>query len=135
MSKRASEIIIRNTFKPHERTNMNKPFALRDRVSLRRTKQGGKNNNIKTYVRPNARLFYIAASCISEMAVLMSCWKENEYSDAHCSNELQIFNKCVAEAAAERREIAQAEKHGTSVGTQMTSKQVTNILKKYPQPR
>ncbi|XP_071829633.1 small ribosomal subunit protein mS37-like [Apostichopus japonicus] len=116
MSKRASEIIIRNTFKPHERTNMNKPFALRDRVSLRRTKQG-------------------AASCISEMAVLMSCWKENEYSDAHCSNELQIFNKCVAEAAAERREIAQAEKHGTSVGTQMTSKQVTNILKKYPQPR
>ncbi|KAJ8022779.1 Coiled-coil-helix-coiled-coil-helix domain-containing protein 1 [Holothuria leucospilota] len=115
MAKRASEIVIRNTFKPEKYTNMNKPFKLRDRVSLRRTKQG-------------------AASCISEMAVLMSCWKENDYSDKKCSKELETFNKCVAAAAAERKAAVKAMKEETSHGSQMTSKQVTRMLQKYPQP-
>ncbi|MEE6488466.1 hypothetical protein FKM82_015235 [Ascaphus truei] len=35
------------------------------------------------------------ASCITEMSLMMGCWKQNTFSDTACSKEIQIFFDCV----------------------------------------
>lgn len=41
---------------------------------------------------------FSAATCITEMAVLMSCWKQHDFTDADCSDEINLFNKCLADS-------------------------------------
>ncbi|NWX41055.1 CHCH1 protein, partial [Steatornis caripensis] len=38
------------------------------------------------------------ATCITEMSVMMACWKQNDFNDAACANEIQMFYDCVAKA-------------------------------------
>ncbi|XP_072165364.1 small ribosomal subunit protein mS37-like [Diadema setosum] len=114
MSKRLKEIIMRNHYKPTEYINMSKPLALRDKVSLKRTRAE-------------------AATCITEMAVLMSCWKQHDFNDSDCSEEINLFNKCIAEAEATRRQLTQAGKTGSN--QRLTSKQLNELLWKYPLPK
>ncbi|XP_054774146.1 small ribosomal subunit protein mS37-like [Lytechinus pictus] len=114
MSKRLKEIILRNHYKPTEYINMSKPLALRDRVSLKKAKPE-------------------AATCITEMAVLMSCWKQHEFSDADCSEEISLFNKCLADAELLKREATQAGKTGSA--KRLSSKQINELLWKYPLPK
>ncbi|XP_010141380.1 PREDICTED: coiled-coil-helix-coiled-coil-helix domain-containing protein 1, partial [Buceros rhinoceros silvestris] len=38
------------------------------------------------------------ATCITEMSVMMACWKQNDFSDAACAEEIRMFYDCVAKA-------------------------------------
>lgn len=42
--------------------------------------------------------FSTEASCITEMSVLMACWKQNNFVDTLCSNEINSFYMCVEKA-------------------------------------
>lgn len=35
------------------------------------------------------------ASCITEMALLMACWKQNNFVDSLCFSEMKSFYTCV----------------------------------------
>lgn len=39
--------------------------------------------------------FSSEATCITEMSVMMACWKQNNFADGRCSNETKSFYKCV----------------------------------------
>ncbi|KAL4641170.1 coiled-coil-helix-coiled-coil-helix domain-containing protein 1 [Arapaima gigas] len=88
----------------------NKPLALKDEVANRKMKKG-------------------EATCITEMSLLMACWKENEFSDAVCSSEIQAFFKCTEKAEAARK----AQK-GTAVGQKgiLYPKEANSLLRRYP---
>ncbi|KAM9847623.1 small ribosomal subunit protein mS37 [Aulostomus maculatus] len=66
--------------------------------------------------------------CITELSVMMACWKENNFEDALCSNEIKSFYSCV--------EIARAAMKNKSTLTSrqghVASKQAITLLKKYP---
>ncbi|KAL4666391.1 hypothetical protein H8958_017870 [Nasalis larvatus] len=57
----------------------NKPLILANRVGERRREKG-------------------EATCITEMAVMMACWKQNEFRDDACRKEIQGFLDCAARA-------------------------------------
>ncbi|NWV02491.1 CHCH1 protein, partial [Ptilonorhynchus violaceus] len=38
------------------------------------------------------------ATCITEMSVMMACWKQNDFSDTACAEEIRMFYDCVAKA-------------------------------------
>lgn len=57
----------------------NRALVLKDAVANRKPKKG-------------------EASCITEMSVLMACWKQNNFVDSLCSNEINSFYMCVEKA-------------------------------------
>ncbi|XP_010348796.1 small ribosomal subunit protein mS37 isoform X2 [Saimiri boliviensis] len=57
----------------------NKPLILANRVGERRREKG-------------------EATCITEMSVMMACWKQNEFRDDACRKEIQGFLDCAARA-------------------------------------
>ncbi|XP_038061358.1 coiled-coil-helix-coiled-coil-helix domain-containing protein 1-like [Patiria miniata] len=115
MSKRMNEIILRNHYWPNKFEHRQREFKLNNKVALRKNRPG-------------------AAECISEMSVLMACWKKHDYNDADCIEEIKVFQKCCTEAQKVKRDAKIAEKSGKIAG-KMTGKQVTNLLQQYPQPR
>lgn len=38
------------------------------------------------------------ASCVTEMALVMACWKQNDFNTKLCSNELTVFYRCIEKA-------------------------------------
>ncbi|EOB04110.1 Coiled-coil-helix-coiled-coil-helix domain-containing protein 1 [Anas platyrhynchos] len=38
------------------------------------------------------------ATCITEMSIMMACWKQNDFNDTACAKEIQMFYDCVARA-------------------------------------
>ncbi|NXA39892.1 CHCH1 protein, partial [Eudromia elegans] len=38
------------------------------------------------------------ATCITEMSVMMACWKQNDFSSSACAEEIRAFHDCVAKA-------------------------------------
>lgn len=38
------------------------------------------------------------ASCVTEMALLMACWKQNDFNTKLCSSEFSVFYRCVEKA-------------------------------------
>ena len=40
------------------------------------------------------------ATCLNEMANLMTCWKEHEFKDTACAQEIKAFIACTAQVAA-----------------------------------
>ncbi|XP_041032318.1 coiled-coil-helix-coiled-coil-helix domain-containing protein 1 [Carcharodon carcharias] len=89
----------------------NKPLVLADRVANRKSRLG-------------------EATCITEMSVMMACWKQNEFSERPCTKEIQAFYTCTAKAEAERKARANLDKVGQT-GT-LTPKQATKLLQRYP---
>ncbi|KAM3913823.1 small ribosomal subunit protein mS37 [Leptodactylus fuscus] len=86
-----------------------RPLALADTVANRRYKVG-------------------EATCISEMSVLMACWKENAFSDSACSNAVKVFYDCVArEQKARKLGLKEDKPDGW-----MPPQQVNKLLRKYP---
>ncbi|XP_031597959.1 coiled-coil-helix-coiled-coil-helix domain-containing protein 1 isoform X2 [Oreochromis aureus] len=69
----------------------NRALVLKDAVANRKPKKG-------------------EASCITEMSVLMACWKQNNFVDSLCSNEINSFYMCVEKAQIQTEGIKQA--HG-----------------------
>ncbi|XP_048195020.1 coiled-coil-helix-coiled-coil-helix domain-containing protein 1 isoform X2 [Perognathus longimembris pacificus] len=57
----------------------NKPLILANRVGERRREKG-------------------EATCITEMSVMMACWKKNEFRDEACGKEIQDFLDCASRA-------------------------------------
>ncbi|XP_064519904.1 small ribosomal subunit protein mS37 [Pseudopipra pipra] len=90
-----------------------RPLALADKVANRR-EQGGE------------------ATCITEMSVMMACWKQNDFNDAACAEEIRVFYDCVAKAEKQRRN--QNEDAVSSRGNLPSSK-VNKLLRRFPQIR
>lgn len=88
----------------------NRALVLKDAVANRKPKKG-------------------EASCITEMSVLMACWKQNNFVDSLCSNEINSFYMCVEKAQADVK-----NKAGQSniQGGRLPPKQATGLLKRYP---
>lgn len=42
------------------------------------------------------------ATCITEMSVLMACWKQNNFADSLCFTEMKSFYTCVDKAQVRR---------------------------------
>ncbi|XP_063819752.1 small ribosomal subunit protein mS37 [Pseudophryne corroboree] len=87
----------------------NRPLVLADKVSNRSYRLG-------------------EATCITEMSVLMACWKENAFSDTVCSKEIKIFNDCVAQAQTARL-LGQTEDKPSGW---LDPQQANKLLKKFP---
>ncbi|XP_072279876.1 small ribosomal subunit protein mS37 [Pyxicephalus adspersus] len=85
------------------------PLVLRDKVS-------------------NKKVKLTEASCLSEMSVLMACWKENSFNDKVCSNEVKIFYECVAQAQADRK----AGIHQELPAGMFPVTKVNQMLRKFP---
>ncbi|KAM5141127.1 small ribosomal subunit protein mS37 [Mantella aurantiaca] len=101
---KAAKLLSRRFGKPV--LNPKLPLALSDSVSRRREKLS-------------------EASCLTEMSVLMACWKENSFNDKVCTNELKIFNECIVTAQANRKARLLQE-------ASLATKNVNNLLKKNP---
>ncbi|XP_061600912.1 coiled-coil-helix-coiled-coil-helix domain-containing protein 1 [Cololabis saira] len=85
-------------------------LVLRDAVDNRKPKKG-------------------EATCITEMSVLMACWKQNNFVDGLCSTEISGFYTCVKEAqAATKARSAQSSVQGG----RLSSQQATKLLKRFP---
>ncbi|XP_029305838.1 small ribosomal subunit protein mS37 [Cottoperca gobio] len=90
-----------------------KTLALKDEVANRKFKTGG-------------------ATCVAEISVLMACWKQNNFVDSLCSNEMNSFYTCVGEAQAAKKNIPE---QSSFQGERLPPKQVTTLLKRYPNIR
>ncbi|XP_023281467.1 coiled-coil-helix-coiled-coil-helix domain-containing protein 1 [Seriola lalandi dorsalis] len=91
----------------------NRTLALRDAVANRKLKKG-------------------EATCVTEMSVLMACWKQNNFVDGVCSTETKAFYSCVEAAQAAMKN----KSNLTSMqGGRLHPKQATTLLKRYPNIR
>ncbi|XP_066477829.1 small ribosomal subunit protein mS37 [Tiliqua scincoides] len=88
-----------------------RPLVLADRVSSRRLQLG-------------------EATCVTEMSLMMACWKQNEFNDAVCAKEIQTFLDCAAKAEAERKEKITLE--SLNQLRNLDAKQVNKLLKRFP---
>ncbi|XP_057703421.1 coiled-coil-helix-coiled-coil-helix domain-containing protein 1 [Corythoichthys intestinalis] len=88
----------------------NKPLVLRDQVSSRKPKKG-------------------EATCITELSVMMTCWKQNNFVESLCSKEMDDFSSCIKKAQASNKTDA------TLQGGRLQPKQANTLLKRYPTHR
>lgn len=104
---KVSRLLSREHGKPVLKPN--RTLALRDAVANRKLKKGGKTRtgididvNVhahKTFLNVLAsHTFSTEATCITEMSVMMACWKRNNFVDGLCSNETSSFYKCVQDS-------------------------------------
>ncbi|XP_074881881.1 small ribosomal subunit protein mS37 [Buteo buteo] len=70
------------------------------------------------------------ATCITEMSVMMACWKQNDFSDTACAEEIRMFYDCVAKAEKERKD--QSAETLSPRGS-LTSSKVNKLLRRFPQ--
>ncbi|KAF1527374.1 Coiled-coil-helix-coiled-coil-helix domain-containing protein 1, partial [Eudyptes chrysocome] len=71
------------------------------------------------------------AMCITEMSVMMACWKQNNFNDTACAEEIRMFYDCVAKAEKERKN--QNEEDALSPRGNLTSSKVNKLLRRFPQ--
>ncbi|KAM9327159.1 small ribosomal subunit protein mS37 [Gastrophryne carolinensis] len=76
----------------------------------------------------NRKVKLTEASCVSEISVLMACWKEHAFNDKLCSEEIKVFYKCVAEAQAARK----AGIHQELPSGWLAPNKVNRLLRQYP---
>uniref|UniRef100_A0A1A8FTW1 Coiled-coil-helix-coiled-coil-helix domain containing 1 n=1 Tax=Nothobranchius korthausae TaxID=1143690 RepID=A0A1A8FTW1_9TELE len=91
----------------------NRPLVLKDTVANRKPQKG-------------------EATCITEMSVLMACWKQNNFVDGLCSTEIDSFYSCVQKAQAARKSKGELS---SVTGGRLSPKQATTLLKRFPNPR
>ncbi|XP_071759832.1 small ribosomal subunit protein mS37 [Centroberyx gerrardi] len=108
---KVSRLLSRQQGKPVLKPN--KSLALKDAVANRKMKKG-------------------EATCITEISVMMVCWKQNNFVDALCSNEMKAFYTCVEKAQADMK--AKPEQTGIQ-GGHLHPKQATTLLKRFPNLR
>ncbi|XP_008834793.1 coiled-coil-helix-coiled-coil-helix domain-containing protein 1 [Nannospalax galili] len=89
----------------------NKPLILANRVGSRRREKG-------------------EATCITEMSVMMACWKQNEFRDEACSKEIKDFFDCSFKAQEAGKMRLIQESLGQS-GSLPPSK-MTKLLQRFP---
>ncbi|XP_028983070.1 coiled-coil-helix-coiled-coil-helix domain-containing protein 1 [Betta splendens] len=104
---KVSRLLSRRDGKPVLKPN--KPLVLRDAVANRQLKKG-------------------EATCITEMSVLMACWKQNNFVDGLCSKEVKTFYTCVKKSQAAMKNKSEQ----TSLqGGRLHPKQATTLLKRF----
>lgn len=108
---KVSRLMSRQNGRPVLRPN--RPLSLRDAVANRRPHKG-------------------EATCITEMSVMMACWKQNNFVEDLCSNEIQAFYSCVHKAQAALTN--KSDLTGLEAG-RLLPKQATTLLKRYPNLR
>nr|XP_004657984.1 coiled-coil-helix-coiled-coil-helix domain-containing protein 1 [Jaculus jaculus] len=89
----------------------NKPLILADRVGNRRREKG-------------------EATCITEMSVMMACWKQHEFRDEACRKEIQDFFDCASRAQEARRMRSIQESLGQSGS--LPPHKMNKLLNKFP---
>ncbi|XP_012615642.1 small ribosomal subunit protein mS37 [Microcebus murinus] len=89
----------------------NKPLILANRVGERRRERG-------------------EATCITEMSVMMACWKQNEFRDDACRKEIQSFFDCASKAQEARRMRSIQETLGESGS--LPPKKLNKLLQRFP---
>uniref|UniRef100_A0A8C7YF84 Coiled-coil-helix-coiled-coil-helix domain containing 1 n=1 Tax=Oryzias sinensis TaxID=183150 RepID=A0A8C7YF84_9TELE len=87
----------------------NRALVLKDAVAIRRPRKG-------------------EATCITEMSVLMACWKQNNFADALCSTEISSFYTCVSKAQAAMKNQSEQSLHQG----RLPPKQALTLLKRFP---
>ncbi|XP_042673866.1 coiled-coil-helix-coiled-coil-helix domain-containing protein 1 [Centrocercus urophasianus] len=70
------------------------------------------------------------ATCLTEMSVMMACWKQNDFNDKACAEEIQTFYDCVAKAEKERKE--KKDEYALSLKGNMPSSKVNSLLRRFP---
>ncbi|NWW73191.1 CHCH1 protein, partial [Climacteris rufus] len=70
------------------------------------------------------------ATCITEMSVMMACWKQNDFNDTACAEEIRMFYDCVAKAEKERKN---QNEDTLSARGNLPSSKVNKLLKRFPQ--
>ncbi|XP_056291542.1 coiled-coil-helix-coiled-coil-helix domain-containing protein 1 [Pseudoliparis swirei] len=108
---KVSRMLSRRDGKPVLKPN--RPLVLKDQVANRKLKKG-------------------EATCITEMSVLMACWKINNFNDGLCSTETSSFYSCVEKAQAARK--SRSEQSGLQ-GGRLHPKEVNTLLRRYPNLR
>ncbi|XP_034465394.1 coiled-coil-helix-coiled-coil-helix domain-containing protein 1 [Hippoglossus hippoglossus] len=111
IQEKVSRLLSRHNGKPVLKPN--RTLSLRDAVANRKLQKG-------------------EASCITEMSVLMACWKLNHFVDGLCSNEINTFYTCVKEAQAAAKNKSD---HNSTQGGRLHPKLATTLLKRYPNLR
>ncbi|XP_003994115.1 coiled-coil-helix-coiled-coil-helix domain-containing protein 1 [Felis catus] len=89
----------------------NKPLILANRVGERRRERG-------------------EATCITEMSVMMACWKQNEFRDDACRKEIKEFFDCASRAEAARKMRSIHDTLGESGG--LPPKKLNKLLQRFP---
>ncbi|XP_067671222.1 small ribosomal subunit protein mS37-like [Haliotis asinina] len=76
------------------------------------------------------------AVCLQQMNVMMACWKNNDFNERKCSEEIKAFSECIEKSNTEARTLQEAERLGQadSVAGKPTSRTINKLLKRYPQP-
>ncbi|XP_031179920.1 coiled-coil-helix-coiled-coil-helix domain-containing protein 1 [Sander lucioperca] len=108
---KVSRLLSRQNGKPALKPN--RPLVLRDAVANRKLKKG-------------------EATCITEMSVMMSCWKQNNFVDGLCSSEMNAFYTCVNKAQAAMKNKSE---QSSLQGGRLHPKQATALLRRYPNLR
>ncbi|KAM9803926.1 small ribosomal subunit protein mS37 [Neosynchiropus ocellatus] len=106
---KVSRMLSRHNGKPVLKPN--RPLVLKDYVASRKPKKG-------------------EATCITEMSVMMACWKENNFVDSLCSQEMNDFYTCVKEAQAALRTESLKNTQG-----RLSPQQANTLLLRFPNPR
>ncbi|XP_041867151.1 coiled-coil-helix-coiled-coil-helix domain-containing protein 1 [Melanotaenia boesemani] len=107
---KVSRLLSKSNGKPVLKPN--KTLALRDAVANRKLNKG-------------------EASCITEISILMACWKKNNFVDGLCSTEIDSFYVCVEKARAALKNTSEQ----SSAGRRMPPKQAITLLKRFPNLR
>nr|XP_020463185.1 coiled-coil-helix-coiled-coil-helix domain-containing protein 1 [Monopterus albus]XP_020463186.1 coiled-coil-helix-coiled-coil-helix domain-containing protein 1 [Monopterus albus] len=91
----------------------NKALVLKDAVGNRKPKKG-------------------EATCVPEMSLLMACWKDNNFVDGLCSNEINTFYTCVEKAQAAMKNKSEPT---NLQGERLPPKLANTLLKRFPNLR
>lgn len=89
----------------------NKPLILADHVGERRREKG-------------------EATCITEMSMMMACWKQNEFRDEACKKEIRDFFDCASRAEAARKMRSIQEDLG-QLGS-LPPRKLNKLLQRFP---
>ncbi|XP_012863557.1 coiled-coil-helix-coiled-coil-helix domain-containing protein 1-like [Echinops telfairi] len=70
------------------------------------------------------------ATCITEMSMMMACWKLNEFHDEPCRKEIQDFFDCASRAEAAGKMKSIQDTRGESGN--LSPKKLNRLLQKFP---
>ncbi|XP_032824997.1 small ribosomal subunit protein mS37 [Petromyzon marinus] len=69
------------------------------------------------------------ATCITEMMLLMGCWRLNNFTDSPCSSEIRAFSNCSSKTKAQLKDEQDGGKRTPSM---MSQKQANALLSRFP---
>lgn len=108
IQEKVSRLLNRSNGKPVLKPN--RALVLKDEVANRKPKKG-------------------EATCITEMSLLMACWKQNNFVDGLCSSEVGSFYSCVAKA---REAMKNKKEEGGMQGGRLPPRAANTLLKRFP---